>query len=215
MTEEEAIRIAQGLITDFKCESETMVEFCNVVIKALTEKKSSPIKPSGMTMEERKLTIEYLEGIMDNYVEGYGYESHPLPEYYAIESAIKMLKQEPCEDAVSRKAVITIIQNHWWNCRDIDKLVNDLPSITPQEPKWIPVSEKLPEDGEKVLVTAYWHETYQVMMASYSSYYGDGLWWCVPFNNCGGHMQRLKPKEWMPLPTLPTPCKPRESEVTE
>lgn len=35
MTNEEAIRIAQGLITDFKCESETMVEFCNVVIKAL------------------------------------------------------------------------------------------------------------------------------------------------------------------------------------
>ena len=29
MTREEAMRIAQGLITDFKCESETMVEFCN------------------------------------------------------------------------------------------------------------------------------------------------------------------------------------------
>ena len=37
MTNEEAIRIAQGLITDFKCESETMVEFCNVVIKALKQ----------------------------------------------------------------------------------------------------------------------------------------------------------------------------------
>lgn len=30
--------------------------------------------------------------------------------------------------------MITIIQNHWWNCRDIDKLVNKLPSVTPQEP---------------------------------------------------------------------------------
>ena len=37
MTREEAKRIAQGLITDFKCESETMVEFCNVVIKALEQ----------------------------------------------------------------------------------------------------------------------------------------------------------------------------------
>ena len=36
------------------------------------------------------------------------------------------------EDAVSRKAVITIIQNHWWNCRDIDKLVNELPPVKPQ-----------------------------------------------------------------------------------
>jgi hypothetical protein len=33
-----------------------------------------------------------------------------------------------------------------------------------------------------------------------ASYFGDGLWWCVPFNNCGEHMQRLKPKAWMPLP---------------
>ena len=62
---------------------------------------------------------------------------------------------------------------------------------------WIPVSERLPEDRREVLVTAYWHETYQVMVASY---FGDGLWWCVPFNNCGEHMQRLKPKAWMPLP---------------
>ena len=37
MTREEAKRIAQGLITDFKCESETMVEFCNVAIKALEQ----------------------------------------------------------------------------------------------------------------------------------------------------------------------------------
>ena len=70
-------------------------------------------------------------------------------------------------------------------------------NLPPAEPQWIPVSERLPEDRREVLVTAYWHETYQVMMASY---FGDGLWWCVPFNNCGKHMQRLKPKAWMPLP---------------
>jgi hypothetical protein len=63
--------------------------------------------------------------------------------------------------------------------------------------KWIPVSERLPEDRREVLVTAYWHETYQVMMGSY---YGDGLWWCVPFNNTGKHEQKLKPKAWMELP---------------
>jgi len=37
MTREEAKRIATGLRTDFKCESETMVEFCNTVIKALEQ----------------------------------------------------------------------------------------------------------------------------------------------------------------------------------
>lgn len=25
-------------------------------------------------------------------------------------------------------------------------------------------------------------------------------WWCVPFNNCGEHMQKLKPKAWRELP---------------
>ena len=74
------------------------------------------------------------------------------------------------------------------------------------EPEWTPVSERLPEDRREVLVMAYWHETYQVMMASY---FGDGLWWCVPFNNCGEHMQRLKPKAWMPLP------RPYKMEVVE
>ena len=75
-----------------------------------------------------------------------------------------------------------------------------------QTERWNPISERLPEDRRGVLVTAYWHETYQVMMASY---FGDGLWWCVPFNNCGEHMQRLKPKAWMPLP------RPYKMEVVE
>jgi hypothetical protein len=37
MTNEEAIRIAMGLRTDFKCESDTMVDFCNTIIKALKQ----------------------------------------------------------------------------------------------------------------------------------------------------------------------------------
>ena len=91
MTEEEAIRIAQGLITDFKRESETMVEFCNVVIKAL--------------------------------------------------------KQQPCEDAISRQAVLDIAKSsrsNWIDNSVLFKRVNELPSVNPQ-PKtgyWI---ENAPE----------------------------------------------------------------------
>ena len=55
-----------------------------------------------MTRDERELSITYLEGIKEKYIEGEGYERHPLPEYYAIESAIKALEQEPCEDCISR-----------------------------------------------------------------------------------------------------------------
>lgn len=67
--------------------------------------------------------------------------------------------------------------------------------------KWVSVSERLPEDRNLVLVTAYWHETYQVMQASY---FGEGEkngWWCVPWNNCGEHMRNdLHVIAWQPLP---------------
>lgn len=107
------------------------------------------------------------------------------------------------DDCVSREQALlalTGINLHLMNAEELivlfDKRIKALPPITPTQ-RWIPVSEKLPEDRNIVLVTAYWHETYQVMEASY---YGDGLWWCVPFNNCGDHMKKLNPKAWQPLP---------------
>ena len=53
-----------------------------------------------MTREERELTITYLEEMKKDYIEGEGYERHPLPEYYAIEMAIKLLEQEPILDKI-------------------------------------------------------------------------------------------------------------------
>jgi len=47
-----------------------------------------------MTREERELAITYLEEMKETYIEGVGYERHPLPEYYAIVNAIKALEQE-------------------------------------------------------------------------------------------------------------------------
>ena len=84
------------------------------------------------------------------------------------------------------------------NHRQLAEWLKELKQLKEQT-RWIPLSERLPEDRREVLITAYWHETYQVMVAQY---YGDGWWWCVPFNNCGEHMQRLKPKAWMPLPKI-------------
>lgn len=37
MTIEEVIRLATRLRTDFKCESDTMVDFCDTIIKALEQ----------------------------------------------------------------------------------------------------------------------------------------------------------------------------------
>lgn len=50
-----------------------------------------------MTREERKLSIEYLEGIKGNYIEHFDIDgcegTNAVPEYYAIENAIKALAQ--------------------------------------------------------------------------------------------------------------------------
>lgn len=43
--------------------------------------------------EESELAIDYLEKMKNDYVEGFGYEAHPLPEYYAIETAVKALEK--------------------------------------------------------------------------------------------------------------------------
>lgn len=65
-----------------------------------------------MTNEEMELTIDYLKNIQEGYIEGEGYERHPVPEWYALDKAIELLEQT----------------------------------------KWISASEKVPEDGQEVLL---------------------------------------------------------------
>lgn len=74
--------------------------------------------------------------------------------------AIKSLEQQPSEDAISREAVIQIIENKLNPCTDMFKClemseikedVEHLPSVTPQQARWIPCSERLPEDNIHVL----------------------------------------------------------------
>ena len=104
-------------------------------------------------------------------------------------SALKKAILEHCRSEI--EAI-----NHFWYDDTIISLINNAPSVDtftfddmkkginvgykagrltekwerPQS-EWIPVSERLPEDRNLVLVTAYWHETYQVMQASY---FGEG-----------------------------------------
>jgi len=70
--------------------------------------------------------------------------------------AIKALEQEPCEDVISRQAVIDSLHNkfadgfdsdRWWNSMSVLYAINKVPSVTPQ-PKtghWI---EKEGYDGD-------------------------------------------------------------------
>ncbi len=58
------------------------------------------------------MTIDYLKEMQEGYIEGEGYERHPLPEWYALDKAIEAIEQT----------------------------------------RWIPVSERLPNDEDYVLV---------------------------------------------------------------
>ena len=77
----------------------------------------------------------------------------PILEAYNM--AIKALEQEPCENAISRKAAIDTIES-WLSCDDYNdaerhimratqSMLYDLPSVNPQESKtghWIETAEE-------------------------------------------------------------------------
>lgn len=108
---------------------------------------------------------------------------------------IKALEQEPCEDCISREAVITKIE-------DEDRLsfmgvfcdhdaamgfretIKELPSVNSQEPKteWIPVTERLPKKTGKYLVTVR-----------------NGNVYAGTFDETSGRFQ-CAATAWMPLP---------------
>lgn len=104
------------------------------------------------------------------------------------------LEQEPCGDTISRQHIIDTYKS----CADMfsdDELkgadtvmewVYNEPPVNPQEPKWIPVSERLPKAYQKVLVT---YEEFH--WANEPATYGVKV---IPF---GGRVDFIA---WMPLP---------------
>ena len=66
------------------------------------------------------------------------------------------------------------------------------------ERRWVPVTERLPEDRSDVLVVAYWHEKWGVYMG-----------WCAPERAAWsvhigiGDRNDIAVTHWMPLPEPP------------
>lgn len=63
-------------------------------------------------------------------------------------------------------------------------------------PEWIPVSERLPEGREDVLVVAFWHEKWNVLIGWYAP--GGEVWHVGPMEDTGYQVSH-----WMPLPEPP------------
>jgi len=133
----------------------------------------------------------------------------------ALEAAIEALSQEPtvtstdepmtmvyptivCDDAVSRDAVLDIIcrETEWY---DIRTQIEQLPSVTQKSGKWIPVSERLPEEAFGCLVTVLdtdlrTQDEFENILPYFVGY--DGETW----NNFCGEPIPFEVIAWMPLP---------------
>jgi len=137
------------------------------------------------------MTLDEAINILKQYVD---YDNPDVPDFYtmeeAIEVVIKALEQEPCDDAISRHAVLDEMYKRQ---EDGDAItvgfIKKLPSVTVQSKtdRWIPVSERLPEVGQRVIATVesidgnYVRET---ICGKYGLLCGNGI-------------------AWMPLPTPP------------
>lgn len=119
----------------------------------------------------------------------------------ACRGAIELLEQEPCDDCISRQAVLDLMQMRMGG-KELYKAVYDLPPVTPQpkSDRWIPVSERLPEDGRPVLIYA-WNVHHVV--ARYDSFRTeDGYKKCWVTADAWNGNTEIKNEviEWMPLP---------------
>ena len=128
-----------------------------------------------------------------------------------------------CDDAISRQAVLDVINLNWEYRRNCIRAIEKLPPVK-QEQKWIPVSERLPEDLEPVNITwvnhepePYYHDIKNKnFVATGIHYRGQWYWYsttCADYlgeygsNDIDKVDDAVEIVAWMPLPK---PYEPQE-----
>lgn len=113
-----------------------------------------------------------------------------------IDTKAEEVAQQTCSqlatDIISRQAVLDLIADYDLSMGQVVNGIHTLPPVTPQpKTKWIPVSERLPEDTGYYLTTTKYGEVY------------CDYWTGISFDRSETVIA------WMPLPA---PYEPQESE---
>lgn len=139
-----------------------------------------------MTKEEAKEIILTVRAYYASLTAGYpkGKDVVAFGEYMCSEvanaclMAVKALEQEPCEDCISLNELDKIItkaiddsenQTECQTLRWVLDVMSELSSVTPQQTRWIPVSERLPEDEQECLITSKGLGEFHIDIATYST----------------------------------------------
>ena len=128
-------------------------------------------------------------------------------------------------DYISRQAVLDLMIHIWGENFSGDSAMQEsidairvLPSVTPQEPRWIPVREKLPKDLEPVNITwinhdpePYYNDIKDKPFTATGVYFnGQWYWWstlCTDILAEYSHNyddiidDAIEVIAWMPLPS--------------
>ena len=110
-------------------------------------------------------------------------------------------------DLISREAtkmIITMKPYDWSNITERREMLNEidnLPSVEPER-KWVPVSERLPENNDEVLTTYIVNGNVKKRYVETASYFdGDEGYWSSPWDEYMVYGTRKDVIAWMPLPS--------------
>ena len=186
-----------------------------------------------MTREEKEQTGKYVLQMARLLEDGCYQQEMLLKAVHIIDEA---LEQEPTTkndlgvDAVSRKDVHDMlenlpitVENKWFNwLQKACMRLAELPPVTPQESRWIPVSERLPEEHEWIGTKTFGTTISDEVYVTFENPKGERFTEHLSFQNgkVSNFVQReidalhkgSVPIAWMPLPK---PYKPQESEDKE